>query len=234
MAKTFLNLQNLRATNITDVLISKISDTDLARFYNETVADMSKHASIHKVVTTNIVATQSIYTNTVLPGFLATIHVKVNGIQAPFIGMENFEYATEINATFHTVYNNTLIISPTPTASVTNGLVVHYWAKIPEIIDAAVSSTSLVDIDDKDWAVLSAGIIAKCYEKLTIYLTSRREELIDINSDLIFKLYDKLCKKYEDQLEKYGNNAYLINTELQKTAAAYENDPYPSTGKQNK
>lgn len=234
MAKTFLDIQNLRASKTNDVLSAKIGDVDLARFYNEVVSDMSKYALKNKKVITNLVANQAPYTSSVLPGLVATTLVRVNGQNAPFIKMDDIPYATDHNTICHTLYDNSVVIFPTPTAALTNGLEVHYLAKLPEIIDAAVASTSLVELDDKDWSVVVAGITYKMYEKIVIYLSSKREDMIDIEFSVITKFAESLYKIYQDKLDEYGNQANFQNSLHNLSAAARDNEIPAGIGRQNK
>lgn len=235
MAKTFSNLQNLRASKINEVTASKITDTDLARFYNEVVADMAKFGQILKKVTTNLVANQADYTKSVLPGLVSTALVRINGQLAPYIGIENYVYETDRGTLRHTLVNNSVTLLPTPTAAATNGLEVWYWSKHPEIDDAADSATALTDLDDKDWGVVTAGILAKCYEKLVIYITTDREGMPDASLETLIKFQETLQKRYKDELDNYGNQATFFNRPSGRQGpAARENELPIGIGRQDK
>lgn len=235
MAKTFLDIQNIRASKINESSANKILDTDLARFYNEVTSDMSKYGQILKKVTTNIAAGQSEYTNSVLPGFLSTSIVKIGGVTAPYIGIQDIPYVYDRKSICHTVTNNALTILPTPTDSATDALEVHYWAKLPEIVDGAVAETPLTDLDDKDWATVVAGIVAKCYEKLIIYISTNREGMPDADINSLTKIQEKFELKYQDELDKYGNQSSNYNhPTTQRGAASRENEMPTGNGRQNK
>jgi hypothetical protein len=234
MAKTFLDLQNLRASKFAESTASKILDVDLARFFNEITSDMVQHGRVLKHVTTNIVSAQSDYTNSVLPGFIATALVKINGVVAPFIGIDDYAYETDRNTTCHTVANNSLVLLPTPTASVTNGLDVWYWAKLPEIIDAAVAGTALTGVDEKYWACICAGILAKGYEKLLIYYTTKKEEIPDADLPSLRAIHESFEKKYQNELEKYESLSTFFTFPSYRGPNAQENNMQPGIGRQDK
>lgn len=224
MAKTFLDIQNLRASLFNETVAAKILDVDLARFYNEILSDMASQGLNLKKVTTNIVAAQSDYTNSVLPGIVATALVRVGGIIAPFISIDNFAYSSDRAILCHTMIGNSVSLIPTPTVAATNGLEVWYWAKLPEIIDTAVAGTALVELDDSEWFVITAGISAKCYQKLMMYFQTKREEMPDADLSNLIQIQKTLDDKYLAALEKYGNFAKFFNSPASHGPAANEND----------
>ena len=235
MAKTFLDLQNLRASKINEVSADKILDVDLARFYNEITADLARYGQKLTKVTTNIVANQSNYDTSVFPGFLASALVSVSGLDYPYIDIDNLPFETDRQSTRHTVISTGIVLLPTPTTAITNGLVVWYWAKLPEIIDAAVAGTPLANLDDRDWDIVTSGIIAKCYEKLLIYFMTHREDLPDASIETFYKLQEFYNKKYQSQLELYGNSSRLYHKPANSHGPALrENDLPTGTGRQNK
>lgn len=235
MAKTFLDIQNLRASKINEVSAGKILDTDLARFYNEIVSDMARYGQILKKVTTNLVASQADYTETVLPGLIATAVVRVDGTEAPYIGIQDYVYETDRSTKRHTLVDNGICLLPAPLSSKANALEVWYWAKLAEIIDAAVSGTSLTDLDDKDWGLVASGIVSKCYEKLVIYYTTNREGMPDASIEALIKFQENLQKRYQDELDKYGNQATFFNRPSGRQGpAARENEMTAGSGRQDK
>lgn len=235
MAKTFLDLQNLRASKINEASASKILDVDLARFYNEIISDMSKYGQKLKKVTTNIVANQDAYTVSVLPGFVATAYVKINGNIAPFIGIEDYGFEIDRATYRHTVANSSLYLLPVPTTAATNGLEVWYWSKLPEIADGAVAGTALTDLSDNDWNVVVAGINSKCFEKLIIYITTAREGMPDASIEALIKYQAELYKRYQEELDKYGNQSnFFHKPSTRQGPAARENEMPKGIGRQDK
>jgi hypothetical protein len=228
MSKTFLDLQNLRASKVNEPIASKIHDVDLARFYNETIADMAKQGQKIKKVTTNIVANQAEYGESVLPGFVATALVKVGETTAPFIGIEDYAFESDRATTRHTVVNNSVVLLPVPTTAQSNGLKVHYWAKLPEIIDAAVAETELVDLDDKDWNVATLGVTLKMYEKLIATSLMSKELIPDANITALVKVVEYFSKKYADALDTYGNAMRFFHAPTSTKGTATRDNEIPS------
>lgn len=235
MAKTFLNLQNLRASKLAELTGVKILDVDLARFYNEITADMSKSGQKLKKVVTNIVANQQNYGESVLPGFVSTAIVKIGGVEAPYIPIEDYVYESDRAALRHTVVDNSVYLLPVPTTAVTSGLEVWYYAKLPEIIDAAAGATSLVDLDDKQWNVVVAGMTYKMYEKLLIISSVGSQALPDTDVSNIIKIVTYLEKRYNEALEGYRSAMQILHKPTStKGPAAQENSVPYGLGRQNK
>lgn len=234
MAKTFLDIQNIRASKI-EATASKILDVDLARFYNQTVAEMAKYGLKLKKVTINIVATQTEYTTSVLTGFVATALVKINGQHAPYIDIDDYIYTLEKGNYAHTVIDDSLSVLPVPTVSLTNGLEVWYWAKLPEIIDAAIAGTALTDLNDKDWAVVVQGITLKMYEKLLITAIVTLENLPDGDVSRIIKIVEYHKKKYEEELDNYATqNRLYTRGRTSRGPAARDGEVVAGVGRQQK
>lgn len=234
MAKTFLDLQNLRASKINETVAAKILDVDLARFYNEVTSDMSQFGQILKKVTTSIVANQADYDKTVLPGLIATATVKIGDVAAPFIGIEDYVFETDRNTIRHTIVNNSLHILPTPTVAVTNGLTVWYWGKLAEIVDAAVAGTSLAGLDDQDWNVVVSGVTLKMYEKLLAVSSISQETIPDASISAITKVVEYFSKKYNEALDNYGNSTRFFHSPATtKGPAARENEQPIGIGRQS-
>lgn len=234
MAKTFLDVQNIRASKI-EASASKILDVDLARFYNQTISEMVKYGLKLKKVTTNIVAAQSEYTTAVLTGFVSSALVKINGYKAPYIDIDDYIYTLEKGDYAHTVIDDALSILPVPTVALTNGLEVWYWAKLPEIIDAAIAGTALTDVNDKDWAVIVQGITLKMYEKLLITSIVTLENLPDGNVSQIIKIVEYHQKKYNEELENYATqNKLFTRGRTSKGPTARDGEVAAGIGRQQK
>jgi hypothetical protein len=233
MAKTFLDLQNVRASKI-EATIAKILDVDLARFYNEVVSDMSKFGQKLKKVTTNIVAAQTEYGEAVLPGFVSSALVKVGGVIAPYIGIEDYAFESDRASIRHTVINNAVSILPIPSTAVANGLEVWYWAKIAEIVDGAVPGTVLTDLDDKHWNVVVLGVTLKMYEKLFILSAVNSETIPDGSVEALAKVVKHFEKKYSEALDGYGNSMQLMHKPAtSKGPSTRENEQPSGIGRQS-
>jgi len=235
MAKTFLNLQNLRGSKINETSADKILDADLARFYNEVTADMSQAGQTLKHVTTNLIANQANYGESVLPGFTSSAQVKVNGKIAPYISIDSYSYEYDRARQCHTVVNNEIYLLPTPTISTTAALDVFYWAKLPEIIDAAVDSTPLTDLAEKYWYVVEAGITLKMYEKLLIISTVSIEDIPQGSLDSLLRVVSYFQKKYTAALDSYASQSSLFHKpNSSKGTASRENELPIGYGRQTK
>lgn len=234
MAKTFLDLQNLRASKINEAAADKILDVDLARFYNETVSDMAKFGSKLKTVTTDLVSNQANYGEADFPGFLASANVKISGIDAPYVDQTELPYSIDRNITFHTIYNNEIVLNPAPTANATDALVVEYWSKLPEIIDAATDAIPLTDLDDADWNVVTTCMTAKMYEKLLIISATMTQDIPDATIESLFKIMSYFSKKADEALENYGNANQNKNYPARSIGpASRENETPTGLGRQN-